>query len=268
MYENLLLEIADPVALIRLDRPEKLNAFTYPMLVEIRRAVDAAAADTRVVGIVITGNGRGFCAGLDAEALTATTARGAGARERTPPGELPGLFSYLLRVPKPVIAAVNGVAAGGGFVLAAMCDVRFASSAASFTSIFTKRGLVAEHGTTWTIPRLVGAGRALDLLWTSRRIRAEEAARIGLVEYLVEPDDLIGAASRYVAELAASASPAALADTKRMVYEHLGATYSSALADADDTAWRAIERFDAREGSRALVEKRAPAFARLGTPKR
>jgi enoyl-CoA hydratase/carnithine racemase len=267
MYQNLTLEIADPVALIRLDRPDKLNAFTYPMLAEIRGAVDAAAADPRVVGIVITGNGRGFCAGLDAEALRATTSSGSSARARPEPAEVPGLFTYLLRVPKPVIAAVNGVAAGGGFVLAAMCDVRFASRAASFTSIFTKRGLVAEHGTTWTIPRLVGAGRALDLLWTSRRIGAEEAERIGLVEYLVEPDDLIAAASRYVAELAVSVSPAALADTKRMVYEHLGASYPSALADADDTAWRAIERADAREGSQAMLEKRAPTFARLGTPK-
>jgi enoyl-CoA hydratase/carnithine racemase len=266
-YKDIELEIADPVAVIRLNRPEKLNAFTYSMLGEIRHAIDAAAADARVVGIVITGNGRGFCAGLDAGALADTTSRGAEARGRTPTGDLPGLFSYLLHVPKPVIAAVNGVAAGGGFVLAAMCDVRFASSAASFTSIFTKRGLVAEHGTTWIVPRLVGAGRALDLLWTSKRIDAAEAARIGLVEYLVEPTDLLGAATRYVAELAATVSPAALADTKRMVYEHLGATYSAALADADDTAWRAIERPDAREGSSALAEKRAPAFTRLGRPK-
>ena len=266
-YQDIELEIADPVAVIRLARPSKLNAFTYPMLREIRHAVDAVAADPRVVGIVITGKGHGFCAGLDAEALLSTTSRGADARERTPSGDLPGLFSYLLRVPKPVIAAVNGVAAGGGFVLAAMCDVRFASAEASFTSIFTKRGLVAEHGTTWIVPRLVGAGHALDLLWSSRRIGGEEAARIGLVEYLVEPRDLLAAASRYVAELAATVSPAALADTKRMVYEHLGATYSAALADADDTAWRAIERPDAAEGSRALVEKRAPAFTRLGTPR-
>jgi len=143
--------------------------------------------------------------------------------------------------------------------------VRFASPAASFTAIFTKRGLVAEHGTTWTIPRLVGTGRALDLLWTSRRIDAAEAARIGLVEHLVDAaDDVVVAASRYVAELAATVSPAALADTKRMVYAHAGQHYRDALADADDTAWRALERADAREGAAALLEKRAPKFARLG----
>jgi enoyl-CoA hydratase/carnithine racemase len=262
-FKDIELEVAEPVALLRLNRPAKLNAFTYPMLAEIRRAVDGAAADPRVVGIVITGNGRGFCAGLDAEALATTTSRGAAARERPPAGELPGLFSYLTAVPKPVIAAVNGVAAGGGLVLASMCDVRFASEQASFTAIFTRRGLVAEHGTTWTIPRLVGTGRALDLLWTSRRIDAAEAARIGLVEHLV-PDDVVGAASRYVAELAATVSPGALADTKRMVYAHFGCGLAAALADADDTAWRALDRPDAREGAAALLEKRAAKFARLG----
>ncbi len=261
-FKDIEVEVVEPVALLRLNRPAKLNAFTYPMLAEIRRAVDTAAADPRVVGLVITGNGRGFCSGLDAEALAATTARGSAARERPAAGELPGLFSYLLHVPKPVIAAVNGVAAGGGLVLASMCDVRFASSAASFTAIFTKRGLVAEHGTTWTIPRLVGTGRALDLLWTSRRIDAAEAARIGLVEYLV--DDAVAAASSYVAELAATVSPGALADTKRMVYAHFGQGHAAALADADETAWRALERADAREGATALVDKRAPKFARLG----
>jgi enoyl-CoA hydratase/carnithine racemase len=265
-YKDITVEIADPVARIRLNRPDKLNAFTYPMLGELRQAIDAAAADPRVVGIVITGNGRGFCAGLDAETLAATASSGGRARVRALDSELPGLFSYLLRVPKPVIAAVNGVAAGGGFVLAAMCDVRIASPEASFTAIFTKRGLVAEHGTTWIVPRLVGAGRALDLLWTSRRIDAVEAARIGLVEHLAE--DAVAAATSYVAELAATVSPEALADTKRMVYEHLGQGFATALADADDTAWRALERADAREGASALLEKRAPKFHRLARPLR
>jgi enoyl-CoA hydratase/carnithine racemase len=263
-YQDIELEIADPVALLRLARPDKLNAFTYPMLAEIRSAIDAAAADPRVVGIVITGKGRGFCAGLDAAALSATTTRGSSARERPPAGEVPGLFTYLLSVPKPVIAAVNGVAAGGGYVLAAMCDVRFASTAASFTSIFTKRGLVAEHGTTWITPRLVGVGRALDLLWTSRRIDAAEAERIGLVEYLVEPAELVAAATRYVAELAATVSPATLADTKRMVYAHVGQGYPEALRDADTVTWAALDRPDSREGAAALLEKRAPKFPRIG----
>jgi enoyl-CoA hydratase/carnithine racemase len=263
MSDEIQVEIADPVALIRLNRPDKLNALTYPMLAELRRAIDDAAANPAVVGIVITGNGRGFCSGLDAAVLAQTT-QGNSPGRGAPSAEIPGLFTYLLAVPKPVIAAVNGVAAGGGFVLAALCDVRIASSAASFTSIFTKRGLVAEHGTTWIVPRLVGVGRALDLLWTSRKLDASEALRIGLVEYVVPPDELVAAASDYIATLAETVSPATLADTKRMVYAHASLGYPEALRDVDEVQWRAVVRPDAIEGANALLEKRAPRFARLG----
>ena len=264
MSDEILVEIADPVALIRLNRPEKLNALTYPMLGDLRRAIDAAAANPAVVGIVITGNGRGFCSGLDAAVLAQTT-RGESPGRAAPSDEIPGLFTYLLAVPKPVIAAVNGVAAGGGFVLAAMCDVRIASSASSFTSIFTKRGLVAEHGTTWIVPRLVGVGSALDLLWTSRKLDAAEALRIGLVEYVVPPEELEAAATQYVVTLAETVSPATLADTKRMVYAHASLGYPEALRDVDQVQWRAVVRPDAVEGANALLERRAPRFARLGT---
>ena len=218
-----------------------------------------------MVGIVITGNGRGFCAGLDAQTLAAVTAEG-GARRRVEPkeDELPGLFTYLLEVPKPIIAAVNGVAAGGGVVLASMCDVRFASTAASFTTIFLKRGLVAEHGTTWILPRLMSPGRALDLLWTSDRIDGETAHRFGLVEHLTEPAELVERACDYVRRIAASASPASVADTKRMVYRHLGVGYPEALREADRVQWAAVGRPDAAEGAKALLERREPKFERLG----
>ena len=260
-------EVDDPVALITLDRPDKLNALTHGMLAELRQAVDRAAADPAVVGIVITGEGRGFCSGLDAATLGETTAAGSAAR---PPrseagaGEVPGLFTWLLEIPKPIIAAVNGVAAGGGFVLAVMADIRIASTAGSFTSIFSKRGLIAEHGTTWIVPRLVGAGAALDLLWTSRRLHAEEAHRIGLVQQVVEPHDLLPAARRYVSELADNVSPASLADTKRLVYLHLGVGYDDALRETDDVQYAALDRIDAKEGAAALLERRAPSFPRLG----
>jgi enoyl-CoA hydratase/carnithine racemase len=291
-YRDIELRIDDPVAVLRLNRPEKLNAFTYDTLAEIRSAITTAAADPKVVGIVITGNGRGFCAGLDAQTLAAVTSEG-GARRRvesrqgiaggpaapvsspvTTSGgvgdplpkedELPGLFTYLLEVPKPIIAAVNGVAAGGGVVLASMCDVRFASTAASFTTIFLKRGLVAEHGTTWILPRLMSPGRALDLLWTSDRIDGETAHRIGLVEHLTEPSELVERACDYVRRIAASASPASVADTKRMVYRHLGVGYPEALREADRVQWAAVGRPDAAEGAKALLERREPRFRRLG----
>jgi enoyl-CoA hydratase/carnithine racemase len=257
-------DVTDPVATITLDRPEKLNAFTFDTLLEVRAAVAEAEADPRVVGIVVTGAGRGFCAGLDAAALGATAAGGSAGRPDVDPDEVPGIFTWLLAVDKPVIAAVNGVAAGGGFVLAVMADLRFASPAASFTSVFSKRGLIAEHGTTWVLPRLVGHGRALDLLWSSRRVDGAEAHRIGLVEHLTGEDDLLEQAHAYVADLAANVSPASMRDSKRLVYRHWAAAYQQALRETDDAQWEAMDRSDVVEGSRALLERRPASFARLG----
>jgi enoyl-CoA hydratase/carnithine racemase len=264
IYADILYDVEGPVATVTLNRPEKLNAFTYDTLRELRGAVSRAAGDPAVVGIVITGAGRGFCAGLDSSALTESTGRGSSGRRDLVGDELPGIFTWLLSVDKPVIAAVNGVAAGGGLVLAAMSDVRFASRQASFTTIFSKRGLIAEHGTSWILPRLLGPGRALDLLWTSRRIDADEAYRIGLVEYLSDADDLLADARSYVEQLAAEVSPASLRDTKQLVYRHLGVGYPEALRDTDEYQWASLDRIDAKEGALALAEKRPARFARLG----
>ena len=263
-YQDIEVDIADPTAQIRLNRPEKLNAFTPHTLAEIHHAVDAAVSDARVVGIVITGNGRGFSAGLDAAALTEAVARGR-PHEEQPAERLPGLFTYFLSVPKPIIAAVNGVAAGGGLVLAALCDVRFASTAARFTTTFLKRGLIAEHGASWILPRLLGPGRALDLLWSSRIIDGAEAYRLGLVEFLCEPEALLDQAVQYVAGLSRDVSPGAIADTKRLVYRHLALGYPEALGEAEEVQWQAVARPDATEGARAFVERRPPRFQRLGS---
>lgn len=264
-YTDIELEISDPVALIRLNRPEKLNALTYHTLDEIHDAVDTAAHDPAVVGIIITGNGRGFCSGLDAQTLTEVTADGGKSRrESVSEDELPGLFSYLLRVPKPVIAAVNGVAAGGGLILATMSDIRIASTNASFVTIFLRRGLIAEHGSSWILPRLTTPGRALDLLWRSERIDAKQAHELGLVEFVCDPEDLLAEATKYVAEIAASSAPMVIAETKELVYNHLGVGYEEALREADAFQWRAVARPDAAEGASALTEKRLPNFQRLG----
>lgn len=264
-YTDVELEIDDPVAILRLNRPDKLNAFTYHTLREIRSAIDTAAADPRVVGIVITGNGRGFSAGLDATVLAEVTGRAA------PPDntasnstELPGIFSYLLEVPKPVIAAINGVAAGGGLILALMSDLRIAASDASFTTVFLKRGLIAEHGSSWLLPRLVGISRALDLLWMSDRIDAATARDIGLVDRISEPAELLDTACEYVRRLAATAPPAAIAETKRLVYRHLGTDYVTALREAEVSQNRFVTAPDAIEGARAFIERRSPRFERLG----
>jgi enoyl-CoA hydratase/carnithine racemase len=259
---EILLEVDEPVATITLNRPETLNALTHSMLAALREAVDSAARDPRVVGIVITGAGRGFCSGLDASQLQRTTTAGSSSRPKA--DGVPGMFTWLLSIPKPVISAVNGVAAGGGFVLTVMSDLRIASTNGSFISIFSKRGLIAEHGTTWIVPRLIGAGAALDVLWSSRKIDAAEAHRIGLVQQVVEPDDLLAAARRYVVDLAENVSPASLADTKRLVYEGFGVRYPDALETIDDVQYAALDRVDAKEGAAALIDKRAPNFPRLG----
>ena len=267
-YSDIEVEIEDPVAVIRLNRPEKLNAFTYHTLAEMQGAINAAVADRRVVGIVITGTGRAFSAGLDSQALvdvTSAEASSPGSRSGVPGPEIPGLFTYLLAVPKPVIAAVNGVAAGGGFVLAAKCDVRIASSAASFTTVFLKRGLIGEHGMTWLLPRIVGPGRAMDLLLTSRRFDAAEAHRIGFADYVCEEgEDVVERAMAYVRELAGNIAPIAFAETKSLLYAHMGADYERAFREADTVQWKAVVRPDAKEGARALMEKRAAKFERLG----
>lgn len=272
------VEINDPVALIRLNRPDRLNAFTYPMLAEIRAAIDAASEDRRVVGIVLTGNGRGFSAGLDSQVLMEVTQRSStAARASGTPGggdrdaadiaedaELPGIFSYFLQVPKPIVCAVNGVAAGGGLIMALMSDIRFASTAASFTTVFLKRGLISEHGSSWLLPRMVGTSRALDLLWMSDRIDADEALRIGLVDHVVDPELLIERACDYVRRLAETSAPRAMAESKRLVYRHLGVGYAEALHEANLIQDRFVAAPDAAEGARALLEKRAPRFLRLG----
>lgn len=260
--DEIIYEVSDPVATITLNRPERLNAMTNSLFREFRDAIETAAVDPSVVGIVITGAGRAFSAGLDTDGLVAIAESGSADGGQSPQGR-GGLFSYLTEVPKPVIAAVNGVVAGGGYVLATMCDIRFGSPAARFTTVFSKRGLVAEHGVTWTTPRLVGLGRAMDLLWTSRMIDAEEAYRIGLLEFLV--DDPVVEAKRYIEELANTVSPTSMADTKRMIWDHAGLDIDTTLDDVVDVVGSQFGRPDIAEGVNSFLEKRPPAFPRLGS---
>ena len=255
-------EVVGPVGIVRLERPEKLNAITYRMIADLRTHVDAVAADERVVGIVIIGSGRGFCAGLDLEDLARTTQTGVGSAPAAPdPAELPALFSYLLRVPKPVVAAVNGVAAGGGFVLAMMCDLRFAAATgASFTTAFSKRGLIAEHGTSWLLPRLVGTSRALDLLWSARCIDAAEAFRMGFVDRLVDDDALLDESCAYIRDLAANVSPRSMARMKALVHRGWSAPIDVALREVDAEMDDALSHPDAAEGVASFLQRRPPAF--------
>ena len=266
---NVRYDVEGPLGIVRLDRPEKLNAFTFAMVGEIRSVVDAAASDPNVIAIAITGNGRGFSAGLDTGDLTRSASGDPAGRTQPTddPDELPALFSHLLRVPKPVIAAVNGVAAGGGFVLAMMCDLRFAATSASFTTAFSRRGLVAEHGTSWLLPRIVGLNRSLDIMWSARRFSAEEAFRIGFVDRVVQDDLLLDEVRAYVDELAANVSPRSMAVMKQQIYGDSGLPIAEALRGADKHVQASLDHPDSTEGVVSFVERRPPRFAPLDAAK-
>ncbi len=263
-YEHILYEVEDPVATITLNRPDKLNALHYPMLAEIRSALEAAAEDPAVVGIVVTGAGRGFSAGLDMEELANSTSGGASTLDTPTDKEAPGLFSYLLTIPKPIIAAVNGPAAGGGFVLAVLSDIRVAAPEAAFTVVFSKRALVAEHGISWILPRLVGTGNALDLMWSSRKVSGEEAYRIGLAERLSAPGGSKEMAQDYVRELAAHVAPKSLRAMKEQAYRHWAQAYDPAARDTYAFMADSLDWPDSNEGVASFVERRPPKFERVG----
>jgi enoyl-CoA hydratase/carnithine racemase len=248
-------------AVVCIERADRLNALTFAMIAEIRRVVDEAVADAGVTGVVITGAGRGFCAGLDMNDL-ARSSQGIDARAPDDT-ELPALFGHLLRAPKPIIAAINGVCAGGGMVLAMMCDLRFAAPEASFTSAFSRRGLIAEHGTAWLLPRLMGTSRALDVLWSSRRFDAAEAHHMGLVDRIVDADRLLDTCCAYLDDLAASVAPRSIAIMKQQVYDGLSQTIHESLADADRQMRASLTHPDLAEGVASFVERRPPRFMPL-----
>ena len=257
--DGLLLQVEDGVALITINRPDTLNAFTREMIDRLRAIAHAAERDPSVFGVVITGSGRAFCSGLDVSLLSKAAESG-GAEARMPEGETPGLFVHLLKLSKPVIAAVNGAAAVGGFVLAMMCDLRFASESASFTMAMSNRGLIAEHGTSWLLPRQIGVSRALDLMWTSRRVSAAEAQEMGLVDRLIPAGNEIQAAMDYIRDLRARVSPRAVAEMKAQVYGHLETSFSEAVKDSMRRMQAALKHPDIREGARAFIERRPPRF--------
>lgn len=271
MYEEIRYEVDDPVAIITLNRPQAMNAWTASMGAEIRDAVERAVADDRVVGIVVTGEGRAFCAGADMNTLQGLSSRDGGgddggltaAPAAEAPGDFDGQLTYLMRMPKPVIAAVNGAVAGMAYPFTLACDVRIVSPDALFLTAFAQRGLIAEWGLSWLLPRLVGPAVALDLLFTSRRVKGEEAYRLGLANYLVPADELLSFARQYVEGIAAACSPASLAVMKRQVYEQLHAGLGAAELDAQRLMRESFARPDFREGVRSFVEKRPPQFPRI-----
>ena len=274
-YEEILYDVSDPIATITLNRPDRLNALTGRLLSELRHAIAAAEADERVVAMVITGAGRGFCAGADMQRLK-NTADGSGQAFAEELESSPGdpemgedfqvTYGYLLAVRKPIIAAINGPCAGLGFSIAMLCDLRFVSENATFTTAFANRGLIAEHGLSWILPRLIGPSRALDILWTGRKFDAQEADRLGIANFLVPHDELLARTNEYVATLAERCAPNSLRIMKQQVYKHLMTSLGPALDETNTLMAESLQRDDFKEGVNSFLEKRAPRFARVGMP--
>tara|TARA_B100000212_G_scaffold127316_1_gene95464 strand:- start:5 stop:844 length:840 start_codon:yes stop_codon:yes gene_type:complete len=273
-YRDIIYQVDDPVAVIKFNRPEALNAFTGRMLAEIRHALAAAETDEHVVGIVLTGEGRGFCPGMDMNALDAISDGETGSNDdladlKAQPGD-PELgdnfqvtYSYLMSIRKPVIAAINGACAGLGLAIATMTDLRIVERSAKFSTAFSQRGLIAEHGISWTLPRLIGSGNALDLLWSARKFTGEEANKIGLAEKLVDDGDSLATAIDYVRNLAASSAPKSLQIMKAQIYRHMNMQLGEAMRETNDWMAASLQRDDFREGVRSFIEKRPPNFERV-----
>ena len=269
-YSEIFCDVRDRVATVTLNRPDKLNAWTRTMDIEVRIAIQAAADDAEVRAIVVTGAGRGFCAGADMSLLSgiSTDPRApARAHEQAPPAPAGDLdanytpsFGYLLRVGKPVIAAINGPVAGIGLCFALYCDLRLMADGAKLTTAFARRGLVAEHGISWLLPRLIGPMNALDLLLSARAVPATEAAQMGLVKLLPQ-QGFAEAAHAAATDLAQLSSPRSMGVIKRQVYDALFQSLAEAVGVADMEMVRSFDSEDFHEGVAHFVEKRPPAFS-------
>jgi enoyl-CoA hydratase/carnithine racemase len=265
-YEQILYRVEERVAVVTLNRPDRLNAWTPVMQAEVKAAMRAASGDPQVRVIVLTGAGRGFCAGADMSALQGIQS---GERRERAPEEpfdrhahqsFQRTHSYFPSVPKPIIAAVNGPCAGLGMVIALYADMRFASQNAVFMTAFSRRGLIAEHGISWLLPRLVGLANAADLLFSARRVEAREAKEIGLVNRVFAAEKFETEVLAYAKMLASEVSPRSLAEMKREIWNAQFQTLGEAIEAADKDMAASFASEDFKEGVAHFVEKRAPAF--------
>lgn len=261
-YADLLHEVDSHIATITLNRPDRLNAISGPMLESFSRALRDADADRDVRVIIVTGAGRGFCAGLDLKDLMAGTGIGANGTQdlalqkfdlaNSPP-------VVLHTTDKPVVCALNGPAAGYGMDLALGCDIRVASTEAKLAAVFTKRAILPESGGSWLLPRLVGWAKAAEIAFKGQTLGAEEALELGLVNRVVPHDQLMAEARKEAAEIAANA-PLAVQATKRMMRLGLEETFEANVHHVFLQLLPLFRTQDFMEGVRAFMEKREPQF--------
>lgn len=253
------------VAVVTFNRPGRLNAWGPDISRGFYASIDRAEADPGVRVIVLTGAGRGFCAGADLGGAGSIDGKlGDGDTDVT---QLVGDRHphFLTALHKPIIAAVNGACVGIGLTHALMCDVRFAAAGAKFATAFTRRGLIAEYGISWILPRLAGWGAAMDLLLSGRTFLAEEAAKLGLVNDVVAPEQLMARAMAYADDIARNCSPASLAVIKRQAYGDALRDVAQVSARAETLMHESLLRPDVVEGITSFLEKRPPRFPPLAT---
>ncbi len=244
------------VLTLTLDDPGNRNGWSEPMENRYFALLDEAAADPAVKVVVLTGAGRTFCPGLAMSGLANVAGQGLRIAHRRP--------QYTpRRLPKPLIAAINGACAGIGLVQALQCDVRFAAAGARFSTAFARRGLAAEYNLAWVLPRLIGVEHALDLLLSARVFEAAEALSVGLVSRLCEPDQVLAAAQAYARDIALNCAPAALAMIRRQVYDDMDVGFNEGLRRSFATMTYLNAQPDLAEGVASFKAKRPPHFAPL-----
>jgi enoyl-CoA hydratase/carnithine racemase len=258
---------AKGIAIIWLNRPQRMNAWTGRLHTEYRYLLQQANDDDAVRAIVVTGRGKGFCVGGDSQALSGHADRGAYnpgiSADIAKPGfgtyeHFDASFAYHFGLNKPVIAAMNGPAAGVGLALACFADLRFAVPGVKFTTAHGKLNLPAEYGLSWMLPKIVGLGRANDLLLTSRVFTSDEALQLGFVNQIFEPADLVEQTLAYAHQLVTSVSPNSLRQTRWQIYKDLHRDVASSVIESERLIEDMATEEDFKEGIAALVEKRPP----------
>ena len=263
--------VHDGIGLITLNRPHRMNAWTGRMHTEYRWCLATLDRDPAVGAIVVTGKGRGFCVGGDAEALAGHVKKG-GYDAGTPPSlEKPGYgvdplfeasFAYQFGLSKPILAAMNGPAAGVGLALACFADLRFAAAGARFTTAHGKLNLPAEYGLSWLLPRMLGLTRANELLLSSRAFTAEEALALGLVNEVHPAEAVLPATLDYARRLLQTVSPGSLRQTRWQIYRDLHRDVASAVTDSEALLGEMMRDPNYAEGVSAFLEKREPDWRR------
>ena len=265
-FNQLTCSVDGAVATIRLNRPSRMNALTQVLENELRAAVEQADADPAVGAIILTGEGRAFCAGMDMEELEVLPPDDIRRQDWMRPydmnrrADFQTRYSYFPAAGKPIISAINGAAAGLGLVMALYSDFRLASESAVFATAFAKRGLIAEHGIAWILPRIVGHANAIDLLLTSRKIDAAEALAMGLVSRVLTPDELLPAAHALATGLATEVSPRSVRIMKRQIWDAPFCDLGAAIADANREMYDSIQSEDFKEGVAHFLERRPARF--------